>query len=72
MFGVKKQSLRYDPARQQRVWMGSISTGAPGPASQYTATGPGGVVMLVRTEKDLETFRAAYGVPPDRPILKVY
>jgi len=72
MFGVKKQPLRYDPARQQPVLKCGICTGEQVAAFQDKATGQVREVMLVRTAKDLETFRAAYGVPPDCPILKVY
>lgn len=72
MFGAKKPPRRYDPDRQQPVLRCSICTGEQVVGFQDRATGHVQEVMLIRTPKDLEDFRAAYGIAPGCPIPKVY
>lgn len=72
MFGAKKQAKRYDPARQQPVLKCSICTGEQVAAFQDRTTGQVQEVMLIRTPKDLEAFRAEYGLEPGCPIPKLY
>ncbi|MGN0706464.1 MAG: aspartate dehydrogenase [Faecalibacterium sp.] len=72
MFGKKKSAAGYDPAVSRPVLKCSICTGEQVAGFQELATGKVEEVMLIRTPRDLEAFRAAYGLAPGCPIEKIY
>ena len=72
MFGKKKRLAPYDPATRRPVLKCSICTGEQVACFQELATGRLEEVMLIRTPRDLEAFREAYGIAPGYVFEKVY
>lgn len=62
MFKKKAVSLPYDKENQKPVLKCSICNGEQVAGFKNLHTGKFEEVMLIRNEKDLETFRNAYGV----------
>lgn len=64
MFGKKtaEKKLNYDPTAQKPVLKCSICTGEQVAGLKDLATGKVEEVMLIRGEKDLETFKRMCGV----------
>ncbi|MGN0661999.1 MAG: aspartate dehydrogenase [Faecalibacterium sp.] len=72
MFGKKRSNLSYDPGAVRPVLKCSICTGEQVAGFQNLSTGKIEEVMLVRSPKDLERFRASCGLAADFDIPKVY
>lgn len=72
LFHKKAAAAAYDAATQQPVLKCSICTGEQVAGFKDKGTGKIEEVMLIRTERDLDAFRAKYGIPPECPIAKEY
>ena len=73
MFGWKKkeiQKISYDPAEKIPVIRSSICTGEQVGCLKDRHTGKLEEIMLIRDDRDLEAFRAQYGI--EGPIQEVY
>ncbi len=70
-FSRKKQTLSYDPATQRPALRCSICTGEQ-VAGFLNADGHFEDVQLIRTPRELDAFRARYGIPSDCTIEKIY
>ena len=71
-FGKKKAAVSYDAAVQRPVLKCSICTGEQVAGFQDRQTGRVADVCLIRTPQDLAAFRAAYGIPDDVEITRIY
>ncbi len=66
----KKPAVRFDPERYTPVIRCSICTGEQSAGFRDRTTGRVEEIMLIRDERDLEDFRAQYGIEGE--IEKVY
>lgn len=64
-FRKKQEASSYDPQTQQPVIRTSICTGEQVAGFRNRQTGKFSEVMLIRTDRDLESFCKTYGVAPE-------
>ena len=62
LFGKKKPTHTYDPAKEKPIIHASICTGEQAAGFKDLQTGTFHEVMLIRDEKDLKEFLRRYGL----------
>lgn len=72
MFAKKPRQKNYDRTRLRPVLRCSVCTGEQTAGFQDLRTGRFEEAMLIRSEKDLQTFLTLYGIEADGALPKIY